>query len=568
MSQQNYSDFSSPNDPQTEGVWTAVHPSSGQAQHFLKLGNTHYNNYLTLCVRSDLETAITNYRRALELDPKLSEGYVKLASALWDKGDITVETAIEYCQQALMFNPSMSEAHLFLGYFYRRAGELDAALAQFHHAIQKSRLQSSRPRIALGVALLHQASESKDLGVASRIGLVLKGLTQFGLGCLLLPTDARTVRHLQAALMKDIQVYGLLGFGKALQWVGLSSVSVAVYKWAMTVLPNESVFPHLMGDMSRQQKKARQSVEYYQRALQAEPGNVVVAKKLGNAYFEGHDLVNAATQFEKVVEQQGGDFDSLYHLGRIYSERKELMRALYYFKEALNLSPHNPYIHSHMAYLMFKLQDFDGAIQEYRSAITHGEDDVWTSTVSQTLGVLYYQVKGDLEAAIAMFQLAFQLDPSNLESMAMLADLYFEQGNLEGALECYRYILTREPHNAECYNYMGYLLWQMDRNDEAIEAYKKAIQLDDKSHIAYNNLGVIYLDEKDSHRNAMELFKRALDLNPKYTLACFNLGRAQEAMGDEVLAANAYSEALALNAESPELEDQEIMSRLDGLFKV
>ncbi|MBY0402711.1 MAG: tetratricopeptide repeat protein, partial [Cyanobacteria bacterium] len=323
----------------------------------------------------------------------------------------------------------------------------------------------------------------------------------------------------------------------------------------------------LLGDLCHEKNQPVESVYHYRLALEQEPQNGVLLKKTGIRLFLNKDYPNALHYLEKALAQSPNDFDILYHLGRVHSERKELIRGLYFFKESALLMPENPYVHSHMGYLMFKLEDFEGAIQEYRLAVSYGEDDVWTSTVAQTLGVLYYQVRQDMDAAVAMFQLSFQLNPSNLDSMVMLADLYFEQGNLQSAVGAYQYILKHEPENAEYYSYLGYLLWQMDKNDEAIKAYEKAIHFDPESFLSFNNLGVIYLDELRENQKALGLFQKALALKSDYTLACFNMGRALENMGNAVLAANAYSTTLEMNAENPELEDQEILAKLDGLFK-
>ena len=150
----------------------------------------------------------------------------------------------------------------------------------------------------------------------------------------------------------------------------------------------------------------------------------------------------------------------------------------------------------------------------------------------------------------------------------MLGDIYTEQGNFEQAIETYNYILSVEPDNAECHNYLGYLLWQLDKNDEAVEAYNRAIALNLDNPIAYNNLGVIYLDEKCQLKKALEMFEQAVALKPDYTLARFNVARTLEALGQTAGAAKVYTEALALNAENPELDDAEIQERLENLFQV
>lgn len=539
------------------------------AEYFLTLGNRHYNNYLSRAQKQDLDLAITHFKEALDMNPAIAEVHVKLASALLDRGMIPLETAIEYCDNGLRLNPNYGDAHLFKGYFLRRAGKLEEAVSQFQLAIGKiGKRQSSKARMALGRVLIQRANLSYELPVVGRMLMGMQGFRELAVGCCLLPLDRPTFAMLQGAFITDVQVLSLIGAGRVAKSFGLAGVTSSLYEWAGRVLPQEAIFFHLLGDLHTEKDNLDGALYFYQRARELEPENPLLHKKLGHVYNECKDTANAAKSLEKVVEADAADFDTYYALAQIYSDQANYMRALYYFKQLLAQSPDNPYLHSNIAYILFKMEDYDGAIQEYQSAVKHGKDPVWTATVAQTLGTIYYQVKQDLESASRIYRLACQLDPSDLDCLSMLGDIYTEQGNFEAAIETYRYIISVEPDNAECYNYLGYLLWQLDKNDEAIEAYQKAIELHGENPIAYNNLGVIYLDEKCQLPMALEMFQRALSQKPDYTLACFNVARTLEAMGRTAEAAKGYSHALTLNAQNTELSSDEISERLEHLFQV
>lgn len=572
MNHQPFPEFEPESTP-SENVFQALVPiqqSNTQpgAEYYLDLGNRHYNSYLTKAKNQDLDRAIEHYRHALEMNPNLAEGYVKLASALWDQGSITLDTAIQYCRMALSINADNAEAYLFIGYFLQQAGQTDSAQESFRQAIQKAPLRSAKPRMALGRALLQQAVQKPAFAVLPKLALTLGGLGQVALGCLLLPTDSRTFAVLQNAFMMDMKIFGVMTLGRSLGTLGLKKQCIGLYEWAGKQLPQEPVFYHLLGDLHSDNQRPDTAIYYYNRAQELDPENLSLYKKLGAVYAQCNDKQNAARSLEKVAEVQQDDFDTLYSLAQLYTDQSDYIRALYYLKELCKRHPKNPYLHSNMAYALFKLEDYDGAVHEYKLAIKHGEDPLWTATVAQTLGTIHYQVRQDIDAAMEMFQLAYKLDSSNLECIAMLADLHIEQGNFEAAIGAYKYILTFEPDNADCYNYIGYLLWQMDRNEEAEEAYLKAIHFDPENYVSYNNLGVIYLDEQGNSLKALTFFEKALQLKPDYTLASFNIGRSQEAQGQISEAAKQYSDTLALNAENPELTDEEILERLDQLFEV
>ncbi|MEB3288003.1 MAG: tetratricopeptide repeat protein [Vampirovibrionales bacterium] len=599
-------------EPQTENsenllqfpvlVMNQIQLEQESAEYFLKLGNRHYDGFLTRSASRDLDIAINCYRKALENNPSLAEGYVKLASALFDKGEMNVETAIQYCQTALSMNPELGEANLYLGYFLGQAGQMDAAIKTFKAVIEKSPKGSPRPRMAYGRLLMQKALGKPELqksytdaartkaakaniktpSLFKRLQWGVQGATQLSIGLMQLPSDAYAFNVFKTALISDVQLYGLLSLAQASRRLGLAATSMWLLDYGCQKLPEEAVFFHKLGDFYRSRRQSDTAIYYYQRAQELEPDNAQLLKKLAGLYLDHQDVDNAIACYEKALTHSEArqstsaknDIDISYQLARLLTDKGEYLKALFYFKEiAKSEDQHprqgqNPYLHSNMAYVLFKLEDYDGAIQEYRKAVQNGDDPVWTATVAQTLGTLYHQVKRNPQAALEMFQLAYDLDPENLDCIAQLADLYIEQGHYESAIGAYQYLLSYEPENADCYSTIGYLLWQLDKNEEAIDAYHKSLQYKPSNPIAYNNLGVIYLDEYCRPEKAREMFHKAFEQNPDYTLACFNQGRAHEALGDTAIAAKFYSHALAMNKEFAELEEEDILSRIDGLFRV
>ncbi len=542
------------------------------ARFYLEQGSRFYYDFQRRGETRTLNNALRCYQRALDIDPELGEAYVKLASALWEKGDIRIESVLNYCHLALTYEPDNSEAHLYMGYFLRQSGRLDEAVGQFKLAMAKSPLKLPKARMALGMSLINQASEGATrLPMGERIGLTFQGGAQFILGLGLLPFDQKNSALLGQAFVSDIKVRGLLGIAQLFRVARRVNpawdFSCSIYEWATKEMPSESIFYHLLGDSYYEQNDPETALYFYNQAQELDPDNAVLRKKLAGLYATSEDPSHAIETLKQWVESDSSDFDSVYALAQMYSENKEYMQALYYFKRTIRLAPNHPYSHSNMGYVLFKLEDYDGAIEEYRKAISYGQDPVWTSTVAQTLGTIYYQVSQDLEAAISALTLANELDPTNLDCLVMLAELYFEQGNMQGALDIYQVIQQCDPSNPDCHNYVGYLLWQMDRNEEAIQSYQQALTYDPNNHVAYNNLGVIYLDEHFNANEAHLMFDKALQYKPDYTLAAFNLGRSQELLGRVAEAAKSYSTALELNVVNPEITNEEIQERLEELFR-
>lgn len=547
-----------------------VHGENGKAAlHSLKLGNQHYHHYLLRSNMRELDNAIGFYRHAIELKPDLCEGYVRLAAALWDKGAISAERALVLCDAALSVNSKSSEAALYAGIFHLHQEDFPKAIQFLKRAISHAPWKSGRARVILGTYTLKQAYSQKNSpsgAVQHALRLFLQGILQVSFGIMLSLTDFRSYHYIRSLFYHDWTIYTTLWFGKALHTIGLTKSALCLYQHAGENTPNEPIFFEKSGDLAARTSNFDSAIYFYIRALELVPNSLPVRKKLAACYLECADLENAVLQLECVASESPADFDTLYQLAQTYTDLQLFIKALYYFKEAHILQPKNPYVFSNMAFVLFRMEDYDGAIVEYRRAIEFGKDPVWRSTIAQTLATLYQQVKKNYNQAIHLFHTAYELDPTNIEALTMEAELYFEQGRLQNALDLYREIVRLEPDNPGCWNYLGYLLWQLDCNEEAIDAYETAIRLEPNNPIAYNNLGVIYLDEQHNYRQAHVMFEKALNLKLDYTLACFNLGRAEEAMGNLSAAAPYYSRSLTLNSQNPELSDEEIVTHLHRLF--
>lgn len=268
---------------------------------------------------------------------------------------------------------------------------------------------------------------------------------------------------------------------------------------------------------------------------------------------------------EQYAEAHPTQKQPLIQLVQYYSEKGPAIRCLYYMRRLLNLEPQNPQYHLRLAETLEALQDMDGAIEAYRTAMVFGQSPTWTAAVAKTLSLLYYQQKHDMSAAVRCLQTALELDSNNPELLTTLADMYFEQGDYRAAAQVYELLLNVDPQNASLHTYLGYLYWQLDETALAIDAYERAIHLDGTDAVAFNNLGVIYLDTQHDAARAHPYFCRAFELKPDYTMACFNMARTLEALSRVEDARTAYQRAARLNSQSAELPPEEITHRLLNL---
>lgn len=139
-------------------------------------------------------------------------------------------------------------------------------------------------------------------------------------------------------------------------------------------------------------------------------------------------------------------------------------------------------------------------------------------------------------------------------SIRMSVDDYFRMGytyqvagDLHAAAECYLKSIERAP-SAEAHTFLGYVLAQMGESDAAISECEKALKIDAEFGNAWNDLGVYWLEKRQSQK-AIEHLKKALEAknydNPAATH--FNLARAYVHEGMMITAEKELRLSLAIN---------------------
>ena len=88
-----------------------------RAKESLEKARVAHEKYLIGQKNNDLEEAVEHYVDAVKYDPTIPETYYRLATLMWEQGQISLGTAIEQCKTAVNLSPQNRDAHLYTGYF-------------------------------------------------------------------------------------------------------------------------------------------------------------------------------------------------------------------------------------------------------------------------------------------------------------------------------------------------------------------------------------------------------------------------------------------------------------------
>ncbi|MGD9581649.1 MAG: tetratricopeptide repeat protein, partial [Vampirovibrionia bacterium] len=537
-----------------------------EAQHinyYVNLGRKTYESYIVHNKECDLDLAISTFEKVLEIDPQNGEAYYKLASLLWEKGYIDIDTAITQCSKAIDLDPKNIDARLYLGYFFKAAGNIEEAISQFKEAVKLSFFKSGKSRIALGVSIIQKARKSNQ-----KLKDVVSGLAHFILGVLLLASDKKSVNLILHSTAEELKVFRFKTLGYVLETLGLKAMAFNHYEKALTHVSAKEIFYDILGDVQRKRTNYIIAADYYRKAISFNPTKKEYYFKILSVLDEEIDTKEIIYHYKSLCNLEPENDSLLYNLGHTYLEDKNYFGAIETFKKAIKIQPNNPFYHNSLAYTLVQVDDYDGAINEYQKAININPDTNWTSIVCQALGAIYYQAKRNADAAIMSYQMALNMEPENPEALVSLAEIHYDKGNYDSAIACYTKALEFDKENAQANCNLGFVHWEKSEIDEAIKYYQQAIALHPEYDIAYNNLGVAYLDGKGQANLAEALFAQAIKHNPNYALAYYNRGRAYDSLGEKTKAADYYQMALDINTLTNEINPDEIKNKLSKLFKV
>ena len=469
-----------------------------------------------------IDEAITEYQRALETYMDSAEIYFKIGQAQYFKGDL--DRALNYLNMATSKDSKFAKAYYLLAETYTKKTHFLEAMINAKHAIKLSPLTSSSAHYLLYNLYKISSYKNPVAWWRSKIEWLLAVMT--------LPFDSIAIKNV------------------------LRSLS---YLQFLPVL--------VKGYYKVQQKGLGNAIQLYIDAIEKAPGFVPLYCLLGDIYRSIGRYDDAITEYKMAIWLDSLNIPAYRHLCQAYEEQGDYDNAIDTYQKLIKILPNMPEFHSNLANIYYIKGEIKEAISHYQAAITLNPNRQWTSIITQTLGFVYQENKGDLDAAISAYQSAYLLTPEDIDIYVNLGSAFYDKEDFENALTVYRSALDLDPNNAKIHCNLGFLYWGKGDTDEAIKEYELAIENDKMYDIAYNNLGVIYLDDLGRVQKAIELFKKSIECNPNYALAHFNLARAITIVGDKIEAAKLYQISQDINKITNEIDPQDITNKINNLFQ-
>lgn len=317
----------------------------------------------------------------------------------------------------------------------------------------------------------------------------------------------------------------------------------------------------------------QKAIEACQNAISENESDAELHTKLGDLYMEWHLDIHqirqyvddAITEYQRALEACMNSSELYYKIGMAFYYKRELDKAINYFKLAIEYNEKLAEAHFMIAQIFMKKGDFIEAMEAAQKAVKIAP---FSSSRSYFLMYNIMSISNRIKwhqkypKLIASF-LTLPFDKYAKKEFIQRISYYIKffsvyiktsaiimfKGYNQKVIDIYRETLDKAPGFAELYINLGMIYYELKRYEDAICEYKMAIWLDSLNARAYYYLCQLYEEMKD-YDNAIEACKKLIDLQPhvadfhcKLAQYLYLIGQIDEAIAH-------YQTAVTLNPSS------------------
>ncbi len=509
----------------------------------------YINSARQFIARQKPETALIEYRNALELDPDNDTALFELAETyiLMNK----VDSAIRYYTLAALTNPNRIEPHLRLAHIYTRTDRLLAARAQITKALDVDSTSVKARHLLSGIQIMERDFDAAIATLKQAESLEPANIkTRLALAQLYVKTDklsAAEDNYLTAMSLDPSSRDAYMGLVRLYyvrkQWQKIEHLLI-------TVVDTPGIPAVKLNDLARfyENLGEKQKAEsYFKKAMEAAPKKIfpvmalarfyttteqkdlalatlntgldtyrdnpkstgMLLVGLSRIYLHYNEVEKAAASVDKALVIQKKNSDALFQKGRVLMAKKDFKQALDTFDQVLGLNR----FHARAFYYRAI------CIQE-RGASDRPEQKIFRAAAGMLDNPEEFekkQIRENLMAALA-------IDPTLVEARRTLATQYLLENRAGKAQEQVDEILKLRPPDHLTMNIVAGINY-LTGNEEKAEEILNTIVKENPDYVpAYIRLAFFY-KKKNEIQKAVFFFTKAYEKEPTA------LGLADEIIG-------------------------------------
>ncbi len=443
----------------------------------------------------DVDGAIADFNRAIELDPKDDAPYFNRAQAKWLKKDAA--GAVADYTKAIELGSTNPAAYNNRGNARVENDDLDGAIADYTRAIEL------KPDYAR--AYYNRATVKRDKGDAAGAD-----------------ADFKEAKKLDPELAREASA------GSSKTNRRSPSPAPPGGQESSADLVNRGIEKAKKGDLNAA------LLDFY-RAVQRDPKNAVAYYNRAYTKWLKQDATGALADYTRAIELDPKYAEAYFDRGNVKGESNDPDGAIADFNRAIEIKPDYAIAYHNHGVAKKEKGDTTGAEADFKTA---NKLDPELANEQPTT-----DSKNNPPSA------ATSVQPTGDTSEANLVEQGIEKGrkdDLDGAIADFDRAIELDPRNAVAYYNRGHAKWVRKDTAAALADCSRAIELDPKCPEAYFERGTLRGRIKDSDGAIADL-TRAIELKPDYVLAYYNRGIAKKAKGDQAGADADFKSAAAGN---------------------
>ena len=219
-------------------------------------------------------------------------------------------------------------------------------------------------------------------------------------------------------------------------------------------------------------------------AENAEPGDLL--QHLAEAgKFVWNKQYGEATQELSAALQNGGGTETGFVMAEVLRGQEQWSNAEAILREVLRQAPDFPEAHTKLSYILYRINDGEGALGEARSALAENPNN---AEAHRNAG-LALEILQKFEATEQEYQEALRLKPDYAVVRYDLGILFHDERKYDRAIAEYKKALILDPDNGDTHYNLGAEYEQSGNLDSAIHEYREAKRLNPRMFDARSSLG-------------------------------------------------------------------------------
>lgn len=274
------------------------------------------------------------------------------------------------------------------------------------------------------------------------------------------------------------------------------------------------------------------AIRFLKDALNESPDNIDVLYELAYNYEQLNQTQDAATVYHQILDLDPYSGETWFNLGQSLFNDQKYSEAVEAYDFAMVVNPSDTLSLLQKAHALFQSEKYEEATIAY---LEYAKETGTTSAICVYIGETYEKL-GQLEAAMAQYQEAYQLEPTNIDALTGMGICLMEQEKFRESLIWFERSLRLDQQISETWVYVAEVFINIDMPEEAMLCYIRSLELDPLQADVLAAIGNLHFDA-GTYEKALYHYEQAELINPDlpgldlfFALAYTKLDNKSEAM--------------------------------------